>query len=279
MRYLPRPMVTARQSLDLCIASIRDKNLIERLKLATETVESIEAEYLIRGHQAELNMITGTQGVAGHVSTSEMDRVYENTFVRSRKTRHIYDSIKKRPENDICPLCGQRTVFTLDHYLPKSTHPVLAITPVNLVPACGECNKIKHEHLAALSTDQTMHPYFDYMDDDRWLFAKVQQHEPATLFFSPDPPMHWGDVKRQRVITHFKVFDLGKLYASHSAVELRNIRFALQKISENNPPQIVRDHLKSEADSRAAAHPNSWQRAAYAALVDSEWFWSGGFNY
>lgn len=278
MRRLLRPTVTARQALDLCIASIRDEDLTRRLREVAATIEAAEAAYVVHGDQATLNMVASTDGVAGYVSTAEMKRVYEGTFVHSIRTRNIYDSIKSLPENDICPLCGQRTVFTLDHYLPQAAHPALVVTSANIVPACGECNKIKLALQATNAGDQTLHPYFDDVDDGQWLFARVQERLPAALIFSPVPPVAWEDIKRERVMTHFRIFGLGKLYASHSAVELNNIRFGLAQMALRNSHQEISDHLRGVALSCAAAHHNSWQRATYDALADSEWFCSGGFG-
>ena len=278
MKRLPRPTITANQILDLCIESIRDTNLTNRLGSVRARINAAEADYVAQGENETLYLIQGTDGIDNNVSTIEMEQVYARTFVRSARTRHIYDSIKKLPENDICPLCGQRTVSTLDHYLPQTAHPALIVTPVNLVPACSECNKTKHALQASQADNQTLHPYFDNVNDERWLFATVKASTPAALIFSPDSPTTWDNVKQQRVNIHFKIFNLGKLYASHSAVELNNIRFGLQMIAKKNSPQDISDHLREIANSCAVADPNSWQRATYEALADSEWFCSGGYD-
>jgi hypothetical protein len=59
---------------------------------------------------------------------------------------------------------------------------------------------------------------------------------------------------------------------------MNNIKFGLQTMLSRNTPQAIRDHLRGEAESRAAVHENSWQRATYEALSDSVWFCSGGFS-
>jgi len=259
------------------VASIRDASLNQRLQQAASSIESAELAYITSGKQASLYSIEGTDDVAGCVTTKEMERVYAGTFVKSVRTRHIYDAIKKLPENDICPLCAQRTVFTLDHYLPQSAHPALTITTANLVPSCGECNKTKLALQAAQAGEQTLHPYFDDVDDGRWLFAAVQETQPAALVFLAAPPAAWNAVKRQRVFSHFRVFGLAQLYASHSAVELTNIRYGLQQMAQRGSPDDIRDHLAREAASRAAAQTNSWQRATYEAFANSAWFCAGGF--
>ncbi|MBD8882348.1 hypothetical protein IHE49_17840 [Rhodanobacter sp. 7MK24] len=276
MRRLPCPTVTAKEILDLCIESIQDSSLKNRLQNVTPLIETAEQNYVSKGALGTLHDIAGTSDVGGEVTTAEMKRVYNGTFVKSKRTRNIYDTIKKAPENDTCPLCGQRTVSTLDHYLPQTNHPFLVTTAPNLVPACAECNFIKRAQEAASQEEQTLHPYFDVVEADRWLFAKVIEKRPAALTFSANPPRNWGGLG-QRIETHFRVFQLAPLYASHAAVEINDIRFALERILRSGSAQTVREHLAEQARSRAQAQMNSWQRATYEALATSDWFCEGGF--
>ena len=166
----------------------------------------------------------------------------------------------------------------LDHYLPAAHHSVYTVTPVNLVPACADCNKVKSAYVAASAADQTLHPYFDNVQSQRWLVATVVATVPAALAFSVVCPGDWDDILKGRVATHFRVFRLGALYATHSAVELSNIRYGLQKMSMGkNNMEKIRSHLQDRAESCAAVHQNSWQRATYSALAESDWYCSGGF--
>lgn len=281
MRRLPRPTITARSALDRCIFSIKDADLTDRLKLCAPTLSAAEAAYIIQGEIAALHTIAGTQGVGGHVTTAEMERVYKRTFVGSAATREMYGSIKSAPENDICPLCSQRTVSQLDHYLPQSAHPAhpaLTVTAINLIPCCSECNKTKLARQAGQAGDQTFHPYFEDADDARWLYAEVRETTPASLVFRPRPPAEWEVLKATRVVAHFRTYKLAELYASHAAVELNDIRFGLQRMAKRNSPNSIRAHLLGQAESRAAANTNSWRTATYEALAKSVWFCSGGFD-
>ena len=57
--------------------------------------------------------------------------------------RKYYDKIKAIPKYSKCPFCGVGIVSTLDHYLPKTKYPTYALTPVNLIACCADCNKNK----------------------------------------------------------------------------------------------------------------------------------------
>jgi hypothetical protein len=278
MRSLPRPGFTGAEVLKLCASSIRDLKLKERLLLAKATVTKAEQKYLEYGEAAQLHSIKGTKSVGEALSGKQMERVYNGTFVRSSKTRSIYASLKKACANDICPLCGQGTVHQLDHYLPITRFPAFGLSAINLVPACGDCNKYKLVHVPAAAGEQTIHPYFDDVEEDRWLFGKVVEGSPAAVVFAVNAPAAWDDILAERMRTHFRIYRLGVLYATHAGVEINNMRYRLKKMaSAQVSAEKISAHLRETAESCAEVHANSWQRATFEALADSEWFCEGGF--
>ena len=279
MRSLPKPDVTGAVALQLCASSIKDPDLKERLLQAKAVVEADEKMYRERGEGGELHAIKGTKTVGGFVTRKEMERVYNGTFVKSSRTRSTYAELKKACVNDICPLCGQGTVHQLDHYLPITSFPVFGVTAINLVPACSDCNKYKLIHVPANACEQTIHPYFDEVGDKQWLFGQVVESTPAAVRFAVNPPDSWDAVRAERMKTHFRIYRLSALYATHAAVEISNMRHALKKMAAI-PGFVVRirQHLRERAESCAEVYENSWQRATFDALGDSDWFCSGGFE-
>lgn len=279
MRSLPRPAITGTEALELCASSIRDEDLRRRLLLALARVEAAEALYIKKGESAALHALKKTKGIGEHVTGKEVERVYNGTFVKSKKTRDVYAQLKKACVNDICPLCSQGTVHQLDHYLPITSFPVFGVTAINLVPACSDCNKSKLVHVPRTAAEQTIHPYFDVVDDERWLFGEVVEGAPAAVRFSVTPPASWDAVKAERMRTHFRIYKLGALYTTHAAVEIVNMRYGLQKMClAAGFEQRIRTSLRDRADSCANANLNSWQRATYDALANSDWFCAGGFD-
>jgi hypothetical protein len=124
----------------------------------------------------------------------------------------------------------------------------------------------------------TLHPYFDDVDDEEWLFATVIRTDPASLRFWVGSPQRWDELLTQRVNRHFDAFGLAKLYAAQAANELVNIRHHLEALYEQDGSAGVGAHLAELAASRHAAHKNSWQTAAYRAWATSAWFCEGGFR-
>lgn len=112
-------------------------------------LESTYIEYAEQRMLSELQIFSPTD-IPGFELINE--KVKDNTL---KKT--IYNDLRKKlfnqfiiPKNyygnDICPLCEgvMNSIPTLEHIIPKSSEPYLAIVPSNLIPACRECNTSSH---------------------------------------------------------------------------------------------------------------------------------------
>lgn len=65
-----------------------------------------------------------------------------------------------------CLLCGAARPGSLDHVLPKTTDPALAVLHLNLVGACDPCNRRKSTTRHADQARQFIHPYLDRLPAD-----------------------------------------------------------------------------------------------------------------
>jgi len=278
MWKVPRPATMALSSFRTSIAKIPDGAFKDRL-------ESIEAQIVQASTDFEagvtgvvLHTFAATNGVAGVVTTQEMVNLYDRRFARKGSSgRAIYDAIREAPAYARCPLCGNGTVWTLDHHLPKSGFPALAVAPLNLVPACMECNKFKLAAVPQSAEDETLHPYFDDIENDRWLVAEVVEVQPAALRFSVQAPNGWTPVLAERVRRNFRMLKLSYRYSVEAARELANLEKIVTGLFDKAGLVEVRQHLLDVADSHETARMNSWQTAMYRALAASDWYCGGGF--
>jgi len=278
MRSITVPIFAARDTFDQCVDSLRNRGLKERLRAIGGNIEVAAAAYEELGAQRAWYRIAAATQV-GAVTSDELGQLYKNTLSRKRsRTRPIYDEILAAAPRGICPLCAQRDAKTLDHFLPKSAHPALVVSPINLVPSCSDCNKAKSDAQAGREEEQTLHPYFDLVDADQWLRAEVIQGEPVTVRFLVVPPATWPDALTERVRHHFAVFRLGALYTTHAAVELANIRTILARLADSAGPDGVRGRLIEDAEGRREQFLNAWQTAFYEALARSDWFCAEGYQ-
>ena len=278
MQPLPLPTDNAQAVYETCISCVRNAKLKGRLKRLAPKIKNADKRYRISASSGALFRTRSLKNVQG-VSAKELEKVYTNRMAKKGAPgRRIYDRILASAEHGRCPLCGQRTVSTLDHYLPKAHFPLQAVMPANLVPACQDCNKAKSDSIAKVSSEQTLHPYFDDIDSDEWLVATLVRRRPAAVKFQAVAPNSWSTVMVDRLTLHFDTFSLGTLYASHAAQELVDIRESLSTLFGVGGESAVRDRLAEDHVSRRSARRNSWQSALYKALAQSGWYCRGGFQ-
>jgi hypothetical protein len=276
MRHLDKPRDDPTDVFRLCISKVEDSTLRTALESITPEIRAAAEEFNAAAQAVALHTVKSQDAVGGKVTAKEMGDVYTQRMVRKKAAgRIVYDRLLTSPPYGRCPLCGERTVSSLDHHLPKAKYPALAVVPTNLIPACAECNKVKLDAAPSSPEEQTLHPYYDNVDSIRWLEAFLNEVRPRYLSFFVGSPSGMDALTRERLVHHFRVFRLAELYASHAAEELANIEQHIGSLLATGGSGQVRAHLEECANSREAVRVNSWQSATYRALADSEWYCAG----
>ncbi len=289
MRHLSKPSDKAQRVFLNCISSITDPDLAKRLRNCVQAIHDESKTYedavalnilhtLPQNKSKKANKAIRT--LQGQVTINEMQDVYDLCFVpKDSPGRSVYDSIMSLPQNKKCPYCFHRLVTTLDHYLAKAYYPYLSVTPANLIPSCKDCNMGKKKTSFPTSpAEELLHPYFDNIENELWLKAKVIKTSPAILDFYVDCPTQWNALLKDRVENHFNSFELNDLYGAEAAEELSNISYHLEYQFSEGGAAMVRKHLTEQALSRSNAFVNSWRTAFYNALAYDDWFCKGGFR-
>lgn len=125
----------------------------------------------------------------GAPTTIDAERVTYTQFVREFRAAHRLDP---HPDaREVCVLCsGPLVLPAVDHWLAKTTFPLLAVCADNLLPICGECNQApqkgqKDVHTGGALTDW-FHPYLRHANgaiqpcfDDATLTIRVDGATPA----------------------------------------------------------------------------------------------------
>lgn len=278
MNHLPLPTHTSKDTIIACADSIRkDAALEKRLKSVVTYVSLKTDAYLKHARAHRLDKINPRKSVKGGMASKyDMKKAYKRLRDMS-SCRPIYNDILGAAE-EICPLCNDREASTLDHYLPKSKYPTFAVTPVNLVPCCYKCNNLKKSDVVSSAEKQFLHPYFDDVEHEHWLFAKVIQTRPATITFFVNPSHSIDATLRKRLEYHVQMLKLQGYFTTKSQRRLTGIRKRLKKLLKNGGAQEVKKHLKEEADSYFSVSKNHWETAFYQACAKSRWFCKGGFS-
>jgi hypothetical protein len=279
MKVITKPKITAKDAFSTCISKVRDATLKAKLTACEDLISQAETEFESKITKGNIHTISKEQIVNGNVTAKELEKVYTDRMVgKDVPGRTIYNKLISAPKNNICPLCSHGQVSTLDHYLPKSDFPRLAVAPINLIPSCFDCNKYKLTTSPSKPEEETLHPYYDNIEDVQWLHAQVNHTAPPTVSFFVKPPDSWSDLLKARVQEHFRCFSLAELYMTQAAVCISDLNQRLQSIYKLSGAIGVSKYLNEEAISRYACDKNSWRTAFYFAVADDDWFCDGGFR-
>ncbi|RZK44475.1 MAG: hypothetical protein EOO61_03670 [Hymenobacter sp.] len=277
MRSIPKPTLKVSDVYKDSISKVKNKGLRARLLAILPDIEAAAKDFDIKASATQLHNIS-KQTAVGSVTQKELEAVYTGRMAKKDQPGRIhYNTLLLAAPHRHCPLCGQGRVSTLDHHLPKEHYPALAVTPVNLIPACKDCNTVKRSKTPARAEDETLHPFFDNVEDKEWLIAHVVA-DPAVIEYNVATQTEWSDLKNKRVAKHFTDFELQEMYASFSGHELQNIRLGVSEAYSAGGADAAKEYLLEKERSYRHNHKNSWQAAMYKALANNTTYCSGGFN-
>lgn len=278
MRTLPKPAFKVSQVLTHCVSGVSDPE--QRAKYSTLSTPLVvaEADFLAQANAKAFHNVIQVSLVGGIATTDEMKKLYKDQMTAlNGRGRAIYDALKNAAPNKKCPLCGVGVVSTLDHYLPQSKYPDLTVCPLNLVPACHDCNNAKRAKFPKNAGEQTIHPYFDDFSQAQWLHASLDRGPPIVVKYGTVTPPGWTPVDGQRALHHFNVFKLARLFGANAADELVTLKPTLAGLYKVGNAIEVQTHL-FERVSEHSIRLNSWQHVLYSTLSQDAWFCSGGFG-
>lgn len=238
-------------------------------------VEARATLYLEHAQQNSLHAFEPAEPDA--IDAAELSGVYGRVLVKGGE-RPTYLRLKGLARYGRCPLCAQRDVKTLDHYLSKYDYPELAVFPANLVPCCFDCNHDKGTYRAQQANQRLFHPYFDDWSEHRLIKAALVIEEGVTVTYTVREPEGASAETVSRARRHFRKLNLGLLYSDNAAVELVERKLSFQEIFDADGADGLRVELEREFRSRRRRNRNSWQTALYRALSLSDTFCEGGFG-
>lgn len=279
MKKLLKPSYSAGNVFEACIERIQNSDLKNRLLACIPEIEADSIEFDEKAPAAQLHTIEPKDNVANSVTVDEMKKVYTGRMAKKLAPGRIYyDKLMSLPEYGRCPLCSQRIVSTLDHHLPKAHFPSLSVSPLNLIPACQDCNKTKSEDIPSCSEQETLHPYYDDVETFVWIKARLTETIPVAVEFYVDAPEKCDEVLRKRLKHHFNTFKLDALYASHAAEELASIGYISKRVYDAGGSLELKMYLTDTAAGKRSVSLNSWQAALYVCLSESDWFCQNRFQ-
>ncbi|MGK0307259.1 MAG: hypothetical protein ACI8RP_000210 [Urechidicola sp.] len=278
MKKIDKPNFSVADVLLDCIDNLQNQTLKQELIDSTNQFTIAETDFDNKISSNTLYQIPQNAIISDTINESVLKGIYTDRMVNKKNIGRVYyDSIFISAPNGRCPFCSVKQVRALDHYLPKSKYPILAITPNNLVPSCSDCNKDKLVDSPTNSEEETLHPYFDDIENFDWLKARIITLNPIKFEYFILPPNEWTDLLKTRLINHFSTYLLNDLYSIHAVEEFENIKQQLTKLYQTLGASQLKEHLLDGYNSRYSVNKNSWQTAFYNSLYNNEDFCNGNF--
>lgn len=276
MNKITKPEFDLDLIIDDCVSNMQSAKRVNAYKEIKSDLSLLAEEYDEKGFKKKLFDIAVHTKV-GRVSKSELIKLYNSKFSKLGQLPRgkYYDKIRSGAPLNICPLCMKRVVSTVDHVLPKGSFPGFSVIPYNLVPACKDCNMDKKEFVPKSDKEVHLHPYYDDVCSERWLFVEVLETNPITFKYVIKDVEGWPKVLMERIKKHFEIFNLNILYSIHAASELQSLS-TLVGVRKTGGAQQVKYFLETLAIGKLKIHKNHWQTAFYNGLFESDWFCNEG---
>lgn len=272
MRKLSEPVFTQTEVLEACISNMEDAALVYQIKEHTQAYELVYKYYNDLAKKNSLNEIEEGYSI-GNLNTTTQINLYTNKFAKlDQPGRYYYNILMDLALDSMCSCCGYRPANTLDHVLAKTKFPALSINPLNLVPTCSDCNKKKFSTRSLKQETNYLHPYYDDIDDEIWLKAKLNNELPFTLDFYVNAPTSWDEIKLERTKLHFKRFSLNSLYKIYAGTEISAKIFGYKETFDYLGYEILQKDIERDFRNFERLNKNTWQYAFYFELATNEWF-------
>ena len=209
----------------------------------------------------------------GRLTVEEVKKVYSS---KANDIKKKYESIQKGKglfyiRKDLfegiayCPYCGISEPAQLDHFLPESEYPVLAINRQNLVPLCSHCNNIKR----AKDYRKFTHAYYDDFPRTIFFVIKTSVKENHLYFeYELDKSVFVGyEDTFSRIKSQWN--ELGLPAEWNRAVNAFLFSFFPENIY-NGTEDGLRIYLQNRCEEYAGNHGlNDWRTALLRSLKDN----------
>lgn len=188
---------------------------------------------------------------------------FANLYDQSRREKVIgyYRNIA------ICPYCGLNEPDTLDHFLPKTAHPLLSITLYNLIPCCNNCNHKKKVYDSSLEPVSFFNPYLN-KENPSWLEVKTIDitNQDLNIRYAFNEAAFVNDEQKEIFKLTCKELDLLSRYACRSVEFILNQKRNIQKYCTKHAE--IREYFKRIL--KQLLKDDSWKTRLCSYIAESE---------
>lgn len=256
-------------------AKLMRKNMQEKFLKIGGTLTQREAEYQRHAKNGDIHLIK-RENELKPITRHNFKQLY-NKMTSKKHRKQVYNKIKTAA-GGVCPFCKANQSNSIDHILPQSKYAIFSVSSCNLVFCCKDCNNKKGSNHPKTQSDSFFHPYFEDVNSQQWLFAKVEGEFLPPVFYVK-PVKGWAKKLNRRISHQFEVLRLNDTYQNAAFNELKSRREDFSQFNAYRP-HIIRASLNNTIWklSQSPGKLNSWETALYQALLKSEWFCNIGFS-
>ena len=271
MHSIPKPNIDFAKLFTKC-ADTKQKPTSDNLRNKLSVIAPATQQYETNASNSSLHELNPIQSqYLTPVTPDNLKDLYSTQMVnKNGQARIHYDKILADAKKNHCCFCSDGDPTEIDHFLPKSIFPEFSILPINLVPACRDCNRLKTNHSPTSYADTYIHPYYEEYKDIIWLEARLDfssGNYPTAIYQISSNLQSTSHNLAERIEHQFSKLQLNRRYSPKAGGEILDIEQRLRKLSKlRSGSELVKHHLSEEASSREVVNKNSWQTALYKCL-------------
>lgn len=262
--------LTARTHAEVFDATTRScKDAEERKRLLKTLPRALqESAAFDVARRSELRRLDPSPKDSYPASKDELRANYRRLLSGGKSVRReIYDELTRRSSTGRCCYCGCGRVDELDHFLPKSAYPLLAVDPSNLVPSCHFCNSKRKLSRHPWDGDGILDPAVDDAHACSWLRAVVNPSGRNPIRFEVRFPASADPLLGVRVAYHFEFFQLNSTFLVELRNELATIVAFVERDDRVSASDLV-DELRNRAREATTLFTNTPRGAFFDALAE-----------
>ena len=200
---------------------------------------------------AELHPLDRVKGIVEGQFKSKMTGDKTLGYVRRELNRNVTK----------CPMCSINETSQLDHFMNEGTYGQLACCRLNLVPACGRCNLLKHDG----SYTDFVHAYYHQYPDVFFLVTTITvKNNKVGLIFSIDGNAIGNPDLARRTVSQFEKLKLTKRLHKAGIMFLNDL---IGGYSCSTDRELRQSLMSSELDLRNRYGRNDWRTSIVRGLM------------
>ncbi|MFM2593535.1 hypothetical protein AAFX19_11580 [Vibrio harveyi] len=249
------------------------RRYLEFYRLISDDLRNQVAHYI--EHQGNPTEVTPLN-LRDYTNSDEEAKARKESLINlySPKATQVPFDILDEMRNDhgllFCPSCGEDGApGTLDHYLPKTVFPELAVCIANLTPMCSTCQGEKSaDYLTAEDSKAFLHPYYDEIFVTLFHVDIWPPYDKPIAFNVAIKTSVTGELRRL-IESHIDGIDFKNRFEKYCiSKHLHLLKLVAEEREDEEPmraEQLIRRFLRQEKKKAL----NAWGSIYYQSVLDT----------